>query len=143
MAQDSEGCPYYYNLTTGRNTYDRPGGVPPSPPPKANPPPPPLDMVEGRALSSFEDDAAAVPAAERAATSLSEEGDTFAAASEPEAVEFGAATFEPEAQGWWANVRTLLLDYTQEMGPTLAPKPLLARSNTSTGTGVRTVLERC
>lgn len=46
-------------------------------------------------------------------------------------------------QGWWANVRTLLLDYTQEMGPTLAPKPLLARSNTSTGTGVRTVLERC
>ena len=46
-------------------------------------------------------------------------------------------------QGWWANVRTLLLDYTQEMGPTLAPKPLLARSNTSTETGVRTVLERC
>ena len=46
-------------------------------------------------------------------------------------------------QGWWANVRTLLLDYTQETGPTLAPKPLLARSNTSTETGVRTVLERC
>ena len=43
-------------------------------------------------------------------------------------------------QGLWTNVRTLLLDYTQEEGPTLTPKPVLAQSNTSTETGVGPVL---
>ena len=46
-------------------------------------------------------------------------------------------------QGWWVNVNTLLLDYTQDTGPTLTPNPLLTRSNTSPETGVNPVLTRC
>ena len=111
VARDPEGYPYYYNLSTGENTYDRPGGVPPPPPPKAKPPPPPADMVEGRASSSAapvaessaapvadpaEEEAAAalwgrcgLSVAEPTAASSYEQGDYPAAAPEPE------PTFEP------------------------------------------------
>ena len=99
VARDPEGYPYYYNLTTGENTYDRPGGVPPPPPPKAKPPPPPADMVEGRAASSAaleadpaEDEEAAaalwgrcgLSVADTTSTSFYEQGDWDpAAAPEP------------------------------------------------------------
>jgi len=54
-----------------------------------------------------------------------------------------AAEFTRYEQGWWVNVNTLLLDYTQDTGPTLTPNPLLTRSNTSPETGVNPVLTRC
>ena len=44
VARDVEGSPYYYNLTSGENTYDRPGGAP-SPQNAKSPPPPPPIMV--------------------------------------------------------------------------------------------------
>ena len=28
MAKDNDGDPYYYNLSTGENTYEKPGGAP-------------------------------------------------------------------------------------------------------------------
>ena len=41
VAHDVEGSPYYYNLTSGENTYDRPGGAPLPQKAKSSPQPPP------------------------------------------------------------------------------------------------------
>ena len=61
VARDVEGSPYYYNLTSGENTYDRPGGAP-SPQNAKSPPPPPPIMVAPR--SSPRADTAAAAALE-------------------------------------------------------------------------------
>ena len=104
VARDPEGYPYYYNLSTGENTYDRPGGVPP-PPPTAKPPPPPADMVEGCATSS------AAPVAESSAAPV---------AAEPSAVPAAGPTEEEAAAALWGRCGLSLVD---EATP-LAPPPL-------------------
>ena len=122
VARDPEGYPYYYNLSTGENTYDRPGGVPP-PPPKAKPPPPPADMVEGCATSS------AAPVAESSAAPAAADSSAAPVAAEPSAAPVAAGlsavpedgpTEEEEAAALWGRCGLSLVD---EATP-LAPPPL-------------------
>ena len=122
VARDPEGYPYYYNLSTGENTYDRPGGVPP-PPPKAKPPPPPADMVEGCATSS------AAPVAEPSAAPAAADSSAAPVAAEPSAAPVAAGlsavpedgpTEEEEAAALWGRCGLSLVD---EATP-LAPPPL-------------------
>ena len=122
VARDPEGYPYYYNLSTGENTYDRPGGVPP-PPPKAKPPPPPADMVEGCATSS------AAPVAEPSAAPAAADSSAAPVAAEPSAAPVPAGlsvvpeagpTEEEEAAALWGRCGLSLVD---EATP-LAPPPL-------------------
>ena len=122
VARDPEGYPYYYNLSTGENTYDRPGGVPP-PPPKAKPPPPPADMVEGCATSS------AAPEAEPSAAPAAADSSAAPVAAEPSAAPVAAGlsavpedgpTEEEEAAALWGRCGLSLVD---EATP-LAPPPL-------------------
>ena len=121
-AKDNDGTAYYYNLTTGQNTYDRPGGVPP-PPPKAKPPPPPADMVEGCATSS------AAPVAEPSAAPAAADSSAAPVAAEPSAAPVVAGlsavpeagpTEEEEAAALWGRCGLSLVD---EATP-LAPPPL-------------------
>ena len=122
VARDPEGYPYYYNLSTGENTYDRPGGVPP-PPPKAKPPPPPADMVEGCATSS------AAPVAESSAAPAAADSSAAPVAAEPSAAPVAAGlsavpedgpTEEEAAAALWGRCGLSLVD---EATP-LAPPPL-------------------